>query len=74
MANPVLEALGGGDDYELLITARPRLLRRLHAAVRPAGISLTRIGVCTADPSVVLRRAGDPSSDIPLPQGYRHFS
>lgn len=68
---PALAAMTGGDDYELLFTVRPRTRGRLRAAMRPGGIGLTRIGVCTADRAVVLRRAG--AGDQPVPAGYSHF-
>ena len=34
------------------------------------GVPLTRIGVITREPDVVLRRDG---ADTPLPDGYEHF-
>ena len=43
----------GGDDYELLIAARPRLRGRLAAAERHGDAPLTRIGSCTADRAVL---------------------
>ena len=66
--DPVAAAIAGGDDYELLVVVRPRLRSRLAAA--RAGTPLTRIGVCTADRSIVLRGAG---GDRPWPRGYSHF-
>ena len=43
---PSLRALvlGGGDDYELLFTARPGAAGRVRAAARRAGMAVTRIG------------------------------
>jgi thiamine-monophosphate kinase len=69
-ADPVREAITGGDDYELLIAVRPRLGRRLTAALRHGDTPLTRIGACTADRDVVLRQNG---AGRPLPRGYDHF-
>ncbi len=72
--DPVAEALSGGDDYELLFTVRPRLRHRLRAVARGSDVPLTRIGVCTREPAMVVRRVpGDPSSDMALPAGYTHF-
>jgi thiamine-monophosphate kinase len=72
--NAVIEAVTGGDDYELLFTVRPRLRARLSAAVRQGGVSLTRIGVCTDDRTVALRHpAAGGTSDLPMPRGYTHF-
>ena len=69
--DPIADAITGGDDYELLFTVRPRTRRRLAAAMRHGGVPLTRIGVCTEDCAVVLRR---DRTDVPLPRGgYRHF-
>jgi thiamine-monophosphate kinase len=67
----VTAALTGGDDYELLIAARPRASRRLAAAASHGGVTLTRIGRCTAAPAVTLQRGG-VSQDMPL--GYSHFA
>jgi thiamine-monophosphate kinase len=73
-ADPILESVTGGDDYELVFTARPRLRGRLKAATRHGGAPLTRIGVCTENPAVVLRRTiGEAVVDSPMPRGYSHF-
>jgi thiamine-monophosphate kinase len=66
-ADPVLEALAGGDDYELVFTASPKLRGRLRAVARHGGVAITRIGSCTKGPSVELT-AGEP-----LPKGFGHF-
>jgi thiamine-monophosphate kinase len=69
--DPVLAALAGGDDYELLFTVRPRERRRLDAVRRQArGVPLTRIGVVVREPGVVLARGGMSG---PVPSGYIHF-
>ena len=69
-ADAVDEALTGGDDYELLFAVRPRLRGRLRAVERHGAVRLTRIGSCTADRALVLRRDG---SEQPLPRGFTHF-
>ena len=66
----VIASVTGGDDYELLFTVRPRTARRLTAALRHGDAPLTRVGCCTANREVVLRREG---RDRPLPHGYGHF-
>jgi len=66
----VVAAATGGDDYELLFAVRPREGGRFAAAWRHRDAPLTRVGLCTADPTVVLRR---DRSDQPLPRGYAHF-
>jgi len=70
-ADPIAGAITGGDDYELLVSVRPRTRGRLAAAIRHGGVPLTEIGVCTEDPAVVLQRDG---ADTPLPRGgFSHF-
>jgi thiamine-monophosphate kinase len=71
--DPAAEALAGGDDYELLIAVRPRTQRRLAEAVRRGGVPLTRIGRCTADRGIVVRRGGGPAFAA-RPQGFTHFA
>jgi thiamine-monophosphate kinase len=64
--DPIL-ALNGGEDYELLFTARPgmRVPRRI------AGIPVTPIGRITSDPQILLITRGKPV-DLP-PKGWQHF-
>jgi thiamine-monophosphate kinase len=72
--DPAVESLRGGDDYELIFAVRPRQRSRLAAARRLGGATLTRIGVCTEDRAVVLRRMADGARrDTPLPRGFTHF-
>jgi thiamine-monophosphate kinase len=69
--DPVIAALTGGDDYELLFPARPRGRARLEAVRRQArGLRLTRIGTVRREPGVVLTRGG---MSEPVPSGYVHF-
>ena len=69
--DPVLATLTGGEDYELLFTVSKKQRGRLRAAARRIdGLSLTRIGVITAEPDVRLRRS---DVDEPLPAGFEHF-
>lgn len=68
--DPVIAALTAGDDYELIFTVRPRHRGRLRTVSRHADTTITRIGVCTEGPDVLLRRAG---GDEPMPRGYGHF-
>ncbi len=71
----VIDAVTGGDDYELLLTARPRMRGRLAAAAGHGNVPLTRIGRCTDDRAVLLQRTkGDTVLDAqPMPRGYSHF-
>lgn len=68
--DPLAAAITAGDDYELLFTVRPRLRNRLRTVVRQTDTTITRIGVCTMDRNVLLRR-GDQSE--PMPSGFTHF-
>ncbi len=69
--DPVVAALSGGEDYELLFSA-PVSRRRSIAAIGRLSdrISLTRIGRATKDPACVLVRNGKEEA---LPTGYEHF-
>jgi thiamine-monophosphate kinase len=70
----VVEALTGGDDYELLIAVRPRTQRRLAAATRRGDVPLTRIGRCTAEPGITVRNGSAAPIDVgAMPGGFTHF-
>ena len=69
--DPIIAALRGGDDYELLFTVGTRTRGRFRGVLRHAGaVKLRRIGVVTKSPSVVIRTA---SGEVPVPAGYEHF-
>ena len=69
--DPLVAALTGGEDYELLFTAPPGMRRRVAAARRLAGkLAVTRIGEITKDPALVLMSDGQA---MDLPTGYEHF-
>ena len=69
-----VEALTGGDDYELLIAVRPRTQRRLTAAMQRGDVMLTRIGRCTAERGITLRGAGAAAVDLAALRGFQHFA
>jgi thiamine-monophosphate kinase len=70
----VMQALTGGDDYELLFAVRPRTQRRLSAATKRGGVPLTRIGRCTAERRITLRGEAGSAIDLDdLPRGFTHF-
>ena len=72
--DPVIEALTGGDDYELLVTARPRARRRLAAAQQRSDVRFTRIGTCSDDRVVVMRRTmAGVVHQVSMPAGFSHF-
>jgi thiamine-monophosphate kinase len=69
--DPVLAAIGGGEDYELLFTVPARRRRALAAVMKLAGgVPCTRIGTVTAGTRLILRRG--PTRG-PLPGGFAHF-
>jgi thiamine-monophosphate kinase len=69
--DPVSAALAGGEDYELLFTARPAWRGRLRAVRSRAGnLPITRIGVVTRDTQLVMRSAAGLRD---LPAGFEHF-
>ena len=61
-------ALNGGDDYELLFTARPG--KRLPAQV--ADVPVTQIGHITRDKHIVLVNEEGVGSEL-RPKGWEHF-
>jgi len=72
--DPLMEALAGGDDYELAFTASPCLRGRLRAVASHGGVPLTRIGVCVPEAGVRLRGSYEGRViDAALPQGFDHF-
>jgi thiamine-monophosphate kinase len=63
--------LGGGDDYELLISVPPRKGAALQAAAKAAGLKITQIGRFTRGQGVRLTIAG---AEVRAPRkGYVHF-
>lgn len=72
-ADPVSEAVRGGDDYEIAFTVRPKDLRRLKQVARAVdGLRLTRIGVVTRTPGCWMVDA--ERRRTPIGRGYEHFS
>jgi len=64
--------LGGGDDYELLFTARPSMGDRIAATAREAGIMVTGIGVMEVGQGVHV--CDDSGKEIVVDKaGYSHF-
>jgi thiamine-monophosphate kinase len=71
--DPLVTALTGGDDYELVFASRAALGARLRA-VRQRSPALTRVGVCTREPDVVLHRVVNGArTEEAMPGGYTHF-
>ncbi|MBX5326512.1 MAG: thiamine-phosphate kinase [Candidatus Bathyarchaeia archaeon] len=64
-------ALYGGEEYELVVTIKPKLWNKAVAAVKRVGGSLIRIGKVTKDAEVALQVGG---RTVPIePKGWEHF-
>jgi thiamine-monophosphate kinase len=69
--DPLDTIFAGGDDYELLFTVRPAHRGRLRMVRQQLGaLSVTRIGVVTKDPALIVTTSDGAR---PLPQGYEHY-
>lgn len=68
--DPLLLALHGGEDFELLFTIRPRDLKRLPRAL--GGVPVTYIGDVTNDTGQILVTEGSRAWKLE-PEGFMHF-
>lgn len=59
-------ALGGGDDYELLVSLPPAVVRQARQRLKALGVPLTVIGRLSSEQGV----RGVPES---VPSGWQHF-
>ncbi len=68
-----LQAIGMGDDYELLFTARPQDANALLACARTCSVDITRIGRMISGQGV---HCLDPQGREVIPEkaGWQHFS
>ena len=69
--DPVELALYGGEEYELVVTVKPRLRKKAERAVEEVGGRLLPIGKVTAERTVLLTIDG--KRQIIQPRGYEHF-
>ena len=65
-------ALAGGDDYELLFTARPESAQAVSRIADALELPLTRIGEIVAGGAVVM--LGGDGRPIDLPPAWEHFA
>ena len=72
--DPVALALSGGDDYELLFTARPEDVARVTEAARAVGTAVTVIGEITAPEAGLRVRRLDGSIRPLVPRGWDHLA
>ena len=71
--NGMSYALSGGEDYELLFSAPARLRKRIQALRKKAGVTISRIGICTPA-SKGIQLIDSTGSNIALRgQGHDHF-
>jgi thiamine-monophosphate kinase len=69
--DPIAAALSGGDDYELLFTARPSHTGRLRGVRQHAGsLPVAKIGVVTKDRRLIVQAGGESRE---LSAGFEHF-
>jgi thiamine-monophosphate kinase len=71
--DPTATALGGGEDYELLLAAPAANRSRLFSAGRRTGTPVRRIGRITEAPGLRLLLQGAPTP-VPDLLGFDHFS
>jgi len=64
-------SLYGGEEYEFLVTIKPRLWGRVKKAVEQVGGSLIKIGLVTKGKALLLRAEGE---NVPIEvRGWEHF-
>jgi len=69
--DPIDLILRGGDDLELIFTAKSKQAGRLRAVRRHLGdLPITKIGIVTRAPRLLIK---DGQSERELPEGYEHF-
>ena len=64
-------ALYGGEEYELVLTVKPKLWQKATKAVETVGGSLTKIGVVTTEKQLLLK-TGEKTVSIEA-RGWEHF-
>jgi len=69
--DPVELALYGGEEYELLVTIKPRLWQEAKKAVEAVGGALIKVGLVTEEKRLLLKTDGDAVSIEA--RGWEHF-
>jgi len=63
--------LYGGEEYELVITVKPKLWEKAKKAVEHVGTALMRVGVVKKEKALLLKRKGQM---VPIEaRGWEHF-
>jgi thiamine-monophosphate kinase len=71
--DPVIAAVRGGDDYELLFAVPAKGRGPMRSVLRQvADPPLTKIGIFTKDPREVVLTRGE--QEDALPEGFEHFA
>jgi len=69
--DPAELALYGGEEYELVVTVEAELWKRVEEAVKKIGGSITKIGLATREPAILLK---GKEGTIPIEaRGWEHF-
>jgi len=69
--DPAELALYGGEEYELVITVKAELWKRVEEAVKKVGGSLTKIGLATREPAMLFK---GKEGAVPIEaRGWEHF-
>ena len=71
--NPLQMALSGGEDYELLFTAPPKIRKRISNLARSLKIPLTRIGEILPQERGFRMVGKDGKEYLPSRLGFEHF-
>jgi len=69
--DPLDLALYGGEEYELVVTVKPRLWRKANSAMGNLDTALTRIGVATEEKRIVQEVNGE--TKLIERKGWEHF-
>ena len=67
-------ALAGGEDYELLFTAKPEMESSIASLVAKYDLPMTRIGTILENRGEIELISGGEPYPIPSQSGYKHFS
>jgi len=69
--DPAELALYGGEEYELVVTVKAELWRRVEEAVKKVGGAITKIGLATREPAILLK---GKEGAVPIEaRGWEHF-
>jgi thiamine-monophosphate kinase len=68
--DPLMLAVGGGEDYELLVALPPESLAEATSSVEAAGGSLTAIGSVLEGEGIRLQ---GPDGELDPPAGFDHL-